>query len=77
MVGIQFLNNYLKKPELVDYVAQIDQPLMEGEVPGYGPEIPAHMRVDTLRRMIPDFDRKRQMIQDAAMRGRLRGVWKR
>jgi len=74
MVGTEFLSGYLKKPELVDYVAQIQQPLMPDEVPGYGPEIPPHMRIDTLRRMDPNFDKKRQMIRDAAIRGRLRGV---
>lgn len=158
MVGIEFLNRYLKKPELVDYevagnmpiipmqgVIQnsrgvLDHPGLEGrpvrgieyrnelnrmfpqqpggleippgmpgyemdrkippaglveipvdyevaggpsfdigagggdEVPGYGPEIPSHMILDSLRRRIPNFDEKRQKIRDAALRGYLRGV---
>lgn len=79
MVGIEFLNSYLKKPELVDYEVAGGPSFEIGagggdEIPGYGPEIPSHMILDSLRRRIPNFDEKRQKIRDAALRGYLRGV---
>jgi hypothetical protein len=62
-----FLEGYLKNPEVYDtanstmrnYKAQPDlgvyaaQPLMEGEQPGMGPEVPDSMKMEIMRRTQP------------------------
>lgn len=58
-----FLEGYLKNPEVYDpatsemanYAAQ---PLMEGEQPGMGPEVPDAMKMEIMRRVQPDAYKK-------------------
>lgn len=53
-----FLEGYLKNPEVYDpatsEMAQYtEQPLMEGEQPQMGPEVPRSMRMEIMRRTQP------------------------